>query len=198
MHPFIKSCSLLLAIMVLPACDAFKGPTEAEQIERTIRQEVNANKRGLAALMQVAATTPYDGFAWRRGEPLQIRQRTDQGMILLEDATVPEIISTAVEFNVPSFSIVRYQQGWLVVFRYYLTEHCQAVYAYAYHGVLPETPQCSADLFAEQANGQCQTPINAEWQVFKEWFFAQSLADEGNPVCQEKAAAGWQAVAKQP
>lgn len=196
MRLFVNICGLLIVAATLPACDALKGPSTAEQIERTIRQEVNANQRGLDALIRVADTTPYDGFAWRRGEPLQIRQRDAKGMNLLETATAPEIIATAVEFNVPSFSIVRYQQGWLVVFRNYLSEHCQAVYAYAYRGTLADTPLCTAEQYAEQANGQCQLPINADWLVFKEWFFAETLADEGNPVCQQKAAQGWQATAR--
>lgn len=196
MRQLLKLCSLLIAAATLPACDALKGPSPAEQVERTIRQEVNANQRGLEALIQVAEPTVYDGFAWRRGEPLQIRQRTAEGMTLLEDASAPEIIATAVEFNVPSFSLVRYQQGWLVVFRNYVSQHCQAVYAYAYRGTLPDTPQCADTLFAEQANGQCQSAINSEWVVFKEWFFAETLADDGNPICQQKAAEGWQAVAR--
>ena len=95
--------------------------------------------------------------------------------------------------NLPSFSIVRYQQGWLVVFNTYLTEHCQAVYAYAYRGQLPEVPPCSDERFAETANGQCQSPITANWQLFKEWFFAESLVAEGNPKCISKAEQGWQA-----
>ena len=197
MRLFIHICGLLIVAATLTACDALKGPSTAEQIERTIRQEVNANQRGLDALIRAADATPYDGFAWRRGEPLQIRQRDAKGIMnLLETATAPEIIATAVEFNVPSFSIVRYQQGWLVVFRNYLSEHCQAVYAYAYRGTLADTPLCTAEQYAEQANGQCQLPINADWLVFKEWFFAETLADEGNPVCQQKAAQGWQATAR--
>ncbi|CAM5193478.1 hypothetical protein ALON55S_07491 [Alishewanella longhuensis] len=30
---------------------------------------------------------------------------------MLKNTSVPEIIATAVEFNVPSFSLVRYQQS---------------------------------------------------------------------------------------
>lgn len=196
MRQIIKLCGLLVAAATLPACDALKGPSPAEQVERTIRLEVSANQRGLDALIAVAEPTAYDGFAWRRGELLQIHQRTDEGMKLLEETSVPEIIATAVEFNVPSFSLVRYEQGWLVVFRNYLNAHCQAVYAYAYRGTLPDTPQCADELYGQSANGQCQSPINAQWVVFKEWFFAETLADEGNPVCQQKAAEGWQAVAR--
>lgn len=196
MHLMFKLCGVLLIAIILPGCDAFKGPSTEEQIDRTIRQEVRVHQRGLTALIDVAEQTTYDGFAWRRGEPLQIRQRTDEGMQLLEQTDAPEIIAAAVEFNVPSFSIVRYQQGWLVVFRHYLSEHCQAVYAYAYRGTLPETPICTEALYAQQANGRCQTPINAQWLIFKEWFFAETLADEGNPRCQQKVAAGWQAVAR--
>lgn len=191
MRKILTLSSLLLIASGLTGCDALKGPSTAEQVERTIRQEVKANQRGLTALIAKADATPYDGFAWRRGELLQIRQNSAEGMILLENTSVPEIISTAVEFNVPSFSIVRYQQGWLVVFRNYLSAHCQSVYAYAYNGSLPDVPQCTETLYAENANGQCQTPINAQWAVFKEWFFAENLADQGNPVCQKKAAAGW-------
>lgn len=191
-----KPLLLLAVILALTSCDKLKGPTEAEQIERTIRQEVQRNQRGLNALTEVATTTPFDGFAWRRGELLQIRQRVNGTMQLLSDVEVPAIIATAVEFNVPSFSIVRYQEGWLVVFRNYVSEHCQAVYAYAYRGNLPETPQCHADRFANEANGQCQSPINTEWVIFKEWFFAESLAEQGNPVCVKKANDGWQAEAQ--
>lgn len=194
MRLLLQLCSVLLAASSLMACDALKGPSPAEQVERTIRQEINANERGLNALTNVAQNTEYDGFAWRRGEQIQVRQRSEQGMTLLENAEAPAIIATAVEYNIPSFSIVRYQQGWLVVFRNYVSDHCQAVYAYAYRGTLHDTPQCSDALYAQNANGQCQSPINAQWVIFKEWFFAETLADEGNPVCLQKAAEGWQAV----
>lgn len=194
MRQLLPLCSILLAACSLMACDALKGPSPAEQVDRTIRQEINANQRGLNALIEIAQDTEYDGFAWRRGEQIQVRRRSEQGMTLLENIEAPAIIAAAVEYNVPSFSIVRYQQGWLVVFRNYVSEHCQAVYAYAYRGVLNDTPQCAEALYAQSANGQCQSPINEQWVVFKEWFFAETLADEGNPVCLQKAAEGWQAV----
>jgi len=194
----LVSCSVVISLVVifslLSGCSELKGPSNAEQVERTIRQEIQRNERGLNALTEVAQNTEYDGFAWRRGERIQVRQRNDQGMQLLEDAEAPAIIATAVEYNIPSFSIVRYQQGWLVVFRNYVSDHCQAVYAYAYRGTLSDTPQCSDELYAQAANGQCQSPINEQWVVFKEWFFAETLADEGNPVCLQKVAEGWQAV----
>ncbi|WP_189481049.1 hypothetical protein [Alishewanella tabrizica] len=193
MRKIILGCCSGLLLSSLMGCDAFKGLSESEQIERTIRQEIQRNEQGLTALIAIANNTDFDGFAWRRGEPLQVRKRTAEGLALLTDVTVPEIITSAVANNVPSFSLVRYQQGWLVVFRNYLSPHCQAVYAYAYQGVLTDTPQCDEQLFAAQANGQCQAPINAQWVIFKEWFFAETLADEGNPVCQQKAAAGWEA-----
>ncbi|WP_290616840.1 MULTISPECIES: hypothetical protein [unclassified Arsukibacterium] len=166
--------------------------TEAQQIERTIRQQVSRDLDGLNALTAAADTTEYDGFAWRRGEKIQIRQRVDGELALLEQAEAPEIIATAVEHQIPSFSLVRYQQGWLVVFRTYVSNHCQVVYAYAYRGKLPDTPQCTEEVFASQANGRCLSPINDEWQVFKEWFFAESLVAEGNPVCKAKLEQGWQ------
>jgi len=182
----------VLAILLLSACDKMQTLSEAEQVERTIRQEVSRDVKGLNALTTVAAATEYDGFAWRRGERIQIRQRLDGELILLEQAEAPEIIAAAVKHRIPSFSLVRYQQGWLVVFRTYVSSHCQVVYGYAYRGELDNTPQCTEQLFASQANGQCQSPINDEWQVFKEWFFAESLVAEGNPVCADKVAQGWQ------
>lgn len=181
-----------LAILLLSACDKMQTLSEAEQVERTIRQEVRRDVKGLNALTTAAAATEYDGFAWRRGERIQIRQRLDGELILLEQAEAPEIIAAAVKHRIPSFSLVRYQQGWLVVFRTYVSSHCQVVYGYAYRGELDNTPQCTEQLFASQANGQCQSPINDEWQVFKEWFFAESLVAEGNPVCADKVAQGWQ------
>lgn len=181
----------LSACLFLSSCGKLQPLTEAEQTTRHITREVKRNETGLSALIAVADATPYDGFAWRRGERLQIRQRNNDDLQLLEQAEAPEIIATAVKHNVPSFSIVRYQQGWLVVFDTYLSEHCQAVYAYAYRGQLPGVAQCDAERFASQANGQCQQNINADWQVFKEWFFAESLVAEGNPVCKSKVAAGW-------
>ncbi|WP_449357078.1 hypothetical protein [Alishewanella longhuensis] len=60
----------------------------------------------------------------------------------------------------------------VVVFRNHVSQHSQAVYAYAYRGTLPDTPQCADTLFAEQANGQCQSAINSEWVVFKEWMLS--------------------------
>ena len=180
------------ALVLLTACDKMQTLSEAEQIERTIRQEVSRDVKGLSALTTVAAATEYDGFAWRRGEKIQIRQRQNGELVLLEQAEAPDVIATAVEHRIPSFSLVRYQQGWLVVFRTYVSSHCQVVYAYAYRGSLPDTPQCTEDLFASQANGKCQSPINDQWQVFKEWFFAESLVAEGNPVCTAKAEQGWQ------
>ena len=180
------------AVMLLTACDKMKTLSEAEQIERTIRQEVSRDLTGLNALTTAATATEYDGFAWRRGEKIQIRQRQNGELVLLEQAEAPDVIATAVEHRIPSFSLVRYQQGWLVVFRTYVSSHCQVVYAYAYRGSLPDTPQCTEDLFASQANGKCQSPINDQWQVFKEWFFAESLVAEGNPVCAARAEQGWQ------
>ena len=191
---------LLLASLFVAGCDQLKTLTEAEQIARSIQQEVKRNERGLDALIAAADNTTYDGFAWRRGERIQIRQRLTEGeqqgeLQLLAEAEAPEIIATAVANNLPSFSIVRYQQGWLVVFNTYLTEHCQAVYAYAYRGQLPEVAPCSEERFAETANGQCQSPITANWQLFKEWFFAESLVAEGNPKCISKAEQGWRVSA---
>ncbi len=182
-----------LALLLLTSCDNMQTLTEAEQVARTIRQEVSRDLAGLNALTTAASATEYDGFAWRRGEKIQIRQRQNGELALLEQAEAPEIIAAAVKHNIPSFSLVRYQQGWLVVFRTYVSNHCQVVYAYAYRGKLPDTPQCTEQEFASIANGRCQSPINTEWQVFKEWFFAESLVAEGNPVCQTKAAEGWQA-----
>lgn len=170
--------------------------SEADQIERTIRQEVQRDVKGLTALITVADGTEYDGFAWRRGETIQVRQRQNGELTLLEQTEAPEIIATAVKHNIPSFSVVRHQQGWLVVFRTYVSSHCQVVYAYAYRGQLADTPQCNNDLYAEQANGQCQSPINDDWQVFKEWFFAETLVAAANPVCNEKVEQGWQTIAK--
>jgi hypothetical protein len=183
-----------LALLFITACDTMQTLSEAEQIERTIRQEVSRDLQGLNTLTTVADATEFDGFAWRRGEKIQIRQRENGELILLEQAQAPEIIAAAVKYNIPSFSLVRYQQGWLVVFRTYVTSHCQVVYVYAYRGQLDNTPQCSASLFEGQANGTCQSPINEQWQVFNEWFFAESLASEGNPVCTAKAQQGWQAL----
>lgn len=183
----------IVAALLLAGCSEVQPLSEAEQVERTIQQEIARNERGLNALTEAAEVTDYDGFAWRRGERIQIRNHTDNGMHIVEDAEAPTIIAAAVEHNIPSFSIVRYEGGWLVVFRNYLSDHCQAVYAYAYRGALADTPQCTPQLFADLANGQCQSPINNEWVVFKEWFFAEALADQGNPVCVEKLADGWQA-----
>lgn len=185
-----------MAALLLTSCDASQGLTEAEQIERTIRQEVSRDLRGLNALTDAAQTTSYDSFAWRIGETIQVRQRQGHDLTLLEDAQAPAVIAAAVEHKIPSFSIVRYQQGWLVVFRTYVTAQCQVVYAYAYRGQLADTAQCSDTLFTEQANGQCQSPINEQWQVFKEWFFADSLLVEGNPICQQKAELGWRSLEK--
>ncbi|MEE2001163.1 hypothetical protein QWY20_06825 [Alkalimonas sp. MEB108] len=179
---------LMLLVTLLTGCDSMQSLTEAEQVERTIRQEVRRDLRGLNALTDAAQATPYDGFAWRRGERLQVRQRQEQALLLLEQVEVPEIIATAVAQRIPSFSLVRYQQGWLVVFDTYVSPQCQVVYAYAYRGHLADTPLCSKDVFAEQANGRCQSPITEEWQVFKEWFFARSLLEEGNPACVQSAS----------
>ncbi|MDP4945063.1 MAG: hypothetical protein NWQ42_03960 [Alishewanella sp.] len=187
-----KTTLVIFMLGLLVACDKMQTLSEAAQVERTIRQEVKRDVTGLTALTQAADETEYDGFAWRRGETIQIRQRQNGELTLLKDVQAPEIIATAVKHNIPSFSVVRYQQGWLVVFRTYVSSHCQVVYAYAYHGKLDNTPQCSDAVFAEQANGKCQSPINDEWQVFKEWFFAESLVAEGNPVCAAKVAQGWQ------
>jgi hypothetical protein len=179
-------------LLLTSGCGDSQSLTEAEQIERTIRQEVSRDIKGLNALTTAAEATTYDGFAWRRGERIQIRQRDGQGLTLLAHAEAPAIIAIAVAHNIPSFSVVRYQQGWLVVFRTYVSSQCPVVYAYAYRGSLADTPQCTNELFAGQANGKCQSPINAEWQIFKEWFFAESLLNEGNPVCVSKAKQGWQ------
>ncbi|SEA78375.1 hypothetical protein [Alkalimonas amylolytica] len=173
--------------LLLTACEKMQGLTQAEQVERTIRQEVRRDLHGLNALTDTADATPYDGFAWRRGEQVQIRQRQGQDLVLLEQAKAPQIIATAVAQRIPSFSLVRYQQGWLVVFDTYVSPLCQVVYAYAYRGQLADTPLCTKDVFAEQANGRCQSPITDEWQVFKEWFFASSLLEEGNPACVQSA-----------
>lgn len=178
---------LMLFLPLLTACDSMQSLTESEQVERTIRQEVRRDLRGLNALTDAADATPFDGFAWRRGERLQVRQRQEQELVLLEHAEAPEIIATAVAERIPSFSLVRYQQGWLVVFDTYVSPQCQVVYAYAYRGHLVDTPLCSKDVFAEQANGRCKSPITEEWQVFKEWFFARSLLEEGNPACVQSA-----------
>ncbi|WP_372627023.1 hypothetical protein [Arsukibacterium sp.] len=188
-----KKLMVLSLLLLLTACDNMQTLTEAEQVARTIRQEVSRDLTGLNALTAAAAATDYDGFAWRRGEKIQIRQRKNGELALLEQAEAPEIIATAVKHNIPSFSLVRYQQGWLVVFRTYVSNHCQVVYAYAYRGEALDTPQCSEQEFASSANGRCQSPINNEWQVFKEWFFAESLVADGNPVCTAKAEQGWQA-----
>lgn len=191
MNTLSKIALTTLLLPLLIGCDNMQSLTKAEQVERTIQQEVRRDLRGLNALTEAAAATEYDGFAWRRGELLQIRQRQDGELMLLDQAEAPDIIATAVKQNIPSFSLVRYQQGWLVVFDTYVSPHCQVVYAYAFRGVLTATQPCSSDAFAEQASGQCQSKINDEWQVFKEWFFAESLVDEGNPVCIEYAAQGW-------
>ncbi|MDP4535310.1 hypothetical protein Q3O60_03800 [Alkalimonas collagenimarina] len=184
----LKYLMVLLAFMVLTACEKMQSLTESEQVERTIRQEVRRDLRALNTLTDAADATEYDGFAWRRGERLQIRQRQDGELVLLEQAEAPEIIATAVAQKIPSFSLVRYQQGWLVVFTTYVNPQCQVVYAYAYRGVLADTPLCSSEVFTEQANGQCQSPIQDQWQVFKEWFFAESMLEEGNPACVQSAA----------
>lgn len=189
----IKALIVTTTLLLVAACD-MKGPTEAEQVERTIRQEVSRDLKGLNALTAIAETTDYDGFAWRRGERIQVRQRQAQGLILLEQAEAPDIIAAAVTHNIPSFSLVRYNQGWLVVFRTYVSSQCQVVYAYAYRGELTDTPQCSNQIFAEQANGQCKSMIKDDWQVFKEWFFAESMMLSGNPVCKAKAEQGWQVI----
>lgn len=188
-----RKLMLLSLLLLLTACDNMQTLTEAEQIERTIRQEVSRDLTGLNALTTAAAATDYDGFAWRRGEKIQIRQRQNGELALLEQAEAPEIIAAAVKHRIPSFSLVRYQKGWLIVFRTYISNHCQVVYAYAYRGQLPDTPQCTEQAFASSANGRCQSPINTEWQVFKEWFFAESMVAAGNPVCTAKAEQGWQA-----
>ncbi|MCC5827128.1 hypothetical protein [Alkalimonas sp.] len=185
-RPFV---GLMLSVVLITACDSMQSLTEAEQVERTIRQEVRRDLRGLNALTDAAEATPFDSFAWRRGERLQVRQRQEQELVLLEHAEAPEIIATAVAERIPSFSLVRYQQGWLVVFDTYVSPQCQVVYAYAYRGHLADTPLCTKDVFAEQANGRCKSPITDEWKVFKEWFFAESLLAEGNPACVEAAAA---------
>lgn len=184
----LKVYVVVLSILLLAACDKMQALTEAEQVERTIRQEVRRDLRGLNALTDAAEATAYDGFAWRRGEPLQIRQRQGSELVLLEQAEAADVIATAVAQRIPSFSLVRYQQGWLVVFDTYVSPHCQVVYAYAYRGELADTPLCNQDSFGQQANGQCQSPIVGEWQVFKEWFFAESLLADGNPACQQAAA----------
>lgn len=188
--------AILTGLVLITGCGDMQTLSEAEQIERTIRQEVSRDVTGLNALIAAADATGYDGFAWSRGERIQVRQRQQGELTLLANAEAPEIIATAVAHKIPSFSVVRYQQGWLVVFRTYVSSHCQVVYGYAYRGSLADTPQCSTELFAEQANGQCQSPINDQWQVFKEWFFAQSLVDQGNPVCVKKVEQGWQALSE--
>lgn len=185
----LKVYVVVLSILLLAACDKMQALTVAEQVERTIRQEVRRDLRGLNALTDAAEATAYDGFAWRRGEPLQIRQRQGSELVLLEQAEAADVIATAVAQRIPSFSLVRYQQGWLVVFDTYVSPQCQVVYAYAYRGHLADTPLCTKDVFAEQANGRCKSPITDEWKVFKEWFFAESLLAEGNPACVEAAAA---------
>lgn len=189
----MKKCFVLVlsTVLWLAGCSEIQPLSEAEQVERLIEQEIARNERGLNALTAAAEVTAYDGFAWRRGERIQIRNHSDTGMQLVEDAEAPTIIAAAVEYNIPSFSIVRYEGGWLVVFRNYLSDYCQAVYAYAYRGELPNTPLCSSEQFATNANGSCQRPINSEWAVFKEWFFAEALVAEGNPVCVQQAEQGW-------
>ena len=54
---------------------------------------------------------------------------------------------------------------------------------------------CTLEFVAEQPNGQCYSPIEGQWSVFKEWFFAEAFVDAGNPVCNEKADLGWRAEA---
>ncbi len=189
----VRSMLVVATLVLLTACDKMQTLSEGEQIERTIRQEVKRDVKGLTALTSAANATEYDGFAWRRGEKIQVLQRQNGELTLLEQAEAPDIIATAVKHNIPSFSVVRHQQGWLVVFRTYVSSHCQVVYAYAYRGKLNNTSACSEELFASKSNGQCQSPINEEWQVFKEWIFAESLAGQGNPVCQAKLDQGWQA-----
>lgn len=192
MLPLFRLSSLLIVSLLFAGCDMRQTLTEGEQIERSIRQEVLRKTRALDALVAAADNTAYDSFAWRRGERIQIRQRQENGqLLLLPEAEAPEVIATAVEHKTPSFSLVRYQQGWLVVFNTYVTAHCQVVYAYAYRGQLPEVSSCNEAFIASEANGQCQSPINADWQVFKEWFFAETLLTEGNPQCLKQAAAGW-------
>ncbi|KKO45538.1 hypothetical protein VT06_17150, partial [Arsukibacterium sp. MJ3] len=112
----------VFAVVLPTGCSEVQPLSEAEQVERIIQQEIARNERGLNALTDAAETTAYDGFAWRRGERIQVRNHTDNGMQLVEDAEAPTIIAAAVDYNIPSFSIVRYADGWLVVFRNYLND----------------------------------------------------------------------------
>lgn len=187
-----RLASLLVLCGFLFGCDMRHTLTEGEQIERSIRQEVQRKSSALDALVTSAAETPYDSFAWRRGERIQIRQRQDDNqLVLLPEAEAPEVIATAVKHKIPSFSLVRYQEGWLVVFNTYVTAQCQVVYAYAFQGKLADVPTCNNTLLLSEANGQCQSPINENWQVFKEWFFAETLLTQGNPQCLKQAEMGW-------
>lgn len=185
---------LALLTLVLSACGGQAPLTESEQVTRYIEQEVKRNQRGLANLIAAAEETEFDSLTWRHGERIQLRVREDGRFRLVEDGEAGGVVAAAVENNVPSFSIVRHGDNWLVVFRNYFSDHCQAVYAYAMLGDTGDLPLCSPEGFAEHANGRCHTPIDQQWAVFKEWFFAEALVDEGNPVCVDKAANGWQAA----
>ena len=112
-----STVALLTVVLTITGCGEMQTLSEAEQIARTIRQEVSRDEKGLNALIAAADATGYDGFAWRRGERTQVRQRQQGELTLLADAEAPDIIATAVAHKIPSFSVVRYQQGWLVVFR---------------------------------------------------------------------------------
>lgn len=193
-----KVLGLALLTLVLSACGGQTPLTEADQVTRYIEQEVKRNSRGLNALIAAAEETEFDSLTWRHGERIQLRVREEGEFRVVEDGDAGGVIAAAVANNVPSFSVVRYEDNWLVVFRNYLSEHCQAVYAYAMSGPTDDLTRCTADVFAEQPNGQCYTPIDGQWSVFKEWFFAEAFVDAGNPVCIEKADMGWRAEAIRP
>lgn len=182
----------LVMVFMLAGCSERMALTEAEQVTRYIEQEVKRNQRGLSNLIAAAEETEFDSLTWRHGERIQLRVRENGSFRLVEDGEAGGVVSAAVANNVPSFSIVRHQDNWLVVFRNYLSDHCQAVYAYAMYGARGDTRACEPEAFAEHANGRCVTPIDEQWSVFKEWFFAEALVEQGNPVCIAKEQAGWQ------
>ena len=90
--------------------------TEAEQVTRYIEQEVKRNSRGLNALVAAAEETEFDSLTWRHGERIQLRVREAGEFRTVEDGDAGGVIAAAVANNVPSFSIVRYEDNWLVVF----------------------------------------------------------------------------------
>ncbi|RUO21498.1 hypothetical protein [Aliidiomarina haloalkalitolerans] len=190
-----KLVGLAAFALFLSACGGQPPLTEAEQVTRYIEQEVKRNSRGLNALVAAAEETEFDSLTWRHGERIQLRVREAGEFRTVEDGDAGGVIAAAVANNVPSFSIVRYEDNWLVVFRNYLSDHCQAVYAYAMFGPTDNLDLCTLEFVAEQPNGQCYSPIEGQWSVFKEWFFAEAFVDAGNPVCNEKADLGWRAEA---